>query len=198
MANKVAAIFHVIGKTSTVFLAHDAQTLLQRCFCAFAKLLKATVSFIMSVCPSVRMEQLSARLSAWSNCLSAWNNCLSIRMEQLSVRVEQLSVRMEQLFVCLSAWNNCLSVCPHGTTVCPVCPHGKTVGLSVRMGKLSVRMEQLSVCPHGKTVCPHGTTVCPHGKTVCPHGTTRLHWTISINFDIWLFFENLSNKFMFD
>jgi hypothetical protein len=60
MANQVAVIYRVISKRSTVSLAHDAQTLRQRCFSAFAKLRKATISLIVFVCPSVRMKQLGS------------------------------------------------------------------------------------------------------------------------------------------
>jgi hypothetical protein len=50
MANKFAAIYRVISESSTVSLAHDAQT--RQCsFGAFAMSRKTTISCIMSVCP---------------------------------------------------------------------------------------------------------------------------------------------------
>ena len=60
MANKVVTIYRVISETSTVSLAHDAQTLRQCSFDSFAMSRKTTISCIMSVCPSVRMEQFGS------------------------------------------------------------------------------------------------------------------------------------------
>jgi len=51
--------------TDSVLTEHKRERQASRFLGALAKLRKVTISFVMSVCPSVRMEQL---VSHWTDC----------------------------------------------------------------------------------------------------------------------------------